>query len=94
MTDRTIDDVHKKFKGKGGGPDAESILVDSNFDKKQGYVTVWTNKKDAAHLIERCKECIIDFHETSPGDEKDGGGVMLKINRKAFRGIVYAFRKA
>lgn len=81
-----LDDVIKQFKGKGGDPEAESILNDSNSDKKEGYVSFWSNKSDAAKVIERCKNSIINC-------EVIGDGVQLTIDRKAFRGLVYCFRR-
>ena len=42
---------------------------------------------DVAKIAERCRNSIVSF------DEK-GGGVDFVINRKAFRGVVYAFRNS
>ena len=81
----TLDDILVAFKGKGGGPEAESILNDSNTDKKDNSVFIWSNKNDAAKIIERCRNSIKSF-------KYDGSGVSLEIDRKAFRGIHCAFR--
>lgn len=86
MKELTLDDVLEQFKGKGGNPEAESILNDSNFDKKEGTVSFWSNKADAAKVIERCRNSIISFMMV-------GCGVQLTIDRKAFRGAHCAFRK-
>ena len=83
---KTIDEILNLFKGKGGDPESESVLLDSNHDKKDGFVSFYSNKSDAAKVIERCKEGIISF-------ELIGDGVQLKIDRKWFRGMVFAFKK-
>lgn len=86
MKEYSLNEVKEMFKGKGGGPEAESVLLDSNFHKKEGVVTLWSNKADAAKVIERCGSSVISF-------EVRGDGVSLVINRDAFRGIHCAFRR-
>lgn len=81
----TLDEVCEMFRGKGGDPESENVIVDNNTDKKDGFVTVWGNKADIAKLIDRTKPNIIKF-------ELVGNGVQLYIDRKAFRGIVNAFK--
>lgn len=84
---------YSQFKGKGGNPECESVLVDSNGDKDytcngkapEGCVSIWSNKKDAALIIERCGPAIVKFEEL-------GDGVQFWIMRSAFRGIEYAFK--
>jgi len=83
----TLDDIAKHFKGKGGGPEGESHVIDANADKKEGFVWVYSTKADAAKIIDRCKDAILDYSFL------DKRGVQLKIDRKAFRGIQCAFRK-
>jgi len=83
----TLNDIKKHFKGKGGGPEGESHVIDANADKKEGFVWVYSSKADAAKIIERCEDSILDYNFL------DKRGVQLKINRKAFRGIHCAFRK-
>jgi len=82
----TLGDIKKHFKGKGGGPEGESHIIDANADKKDGFVYVYSTKADAAKIIERCGNAIIDYSFL------DQQGVQLKIDRKAFRGIHCAFR--
>ena len=82
-----VDEVIKSFKGKGGDPEAEAIIIDNNTDKKDGYVTVWGCNHNIAKIAERCRKHIVQID-----GNKDG--VSLKIDRKAFRGLVYAFRTA
>ena len=83
----TLNEIKKHFKGKGGGPEGESHVIDANADKKEGFVWVYSTKHDAAKIIDRCKESILDYSFL------DSRGVQLKIDRKAFRGIQCAFRK-
>ena len=87
MTNKmTLKELKTQFKGKGGDPEAESIVIDSNFDKKDGTVSVWSNKMDVAKIIDRCEKDIISF-------AVQGNGVSFVIDRKAFRGVVCSFRK-
>jgi hypothetical protein len=82
----TLNEIKQFFKGKGGGPESESHIIDANCDKKEGYVWVYSTNKDAAKIIERCEGAILDY------DFLGKVGVQLKIDRKAFRGIHCAFR--
>ena len=83
----SLGDIKKYFKGKGGGPEGESHVIDANADKKEGFVWVYSTKADAAKIIDRCEDAILDYSFL------DKQGVQLKIDRKAFRGIQCAFRK-
>ena len=83
----TLSEVKKHFKGKGGGPDGESHIIDANADRKEGFVWVYSSKSDAAKIIDRCGNAILDYNFLDPR------GIQLKIDRKAFRGIQCAFRK-
>ena len=82
----SLTEIKKHFKGKGGGPEGESHIIDANADKKEGFVWVYSTKADAAKIIERCEGAILDYTFL------DTRGVQLKIDRKAFRGIHCAFR--
>jgi hypothetical protein len=82
----TLEEVKAYFKGKGGGPEGESHIIDANADKKEGFVWVYSTKSDATKIIERCGDAILDYGFL------DGQGLQLKIDRKAFRGIHCAFR--
>ena len=83
----SLQEVRDYFKGKGGGPEGESHVIDANADKKEGFVYVYSTKTDAAKIIDRCGDAILDYSFL------DSQGVQLKIDRKAFRGIHCAFRK-
>tara|TARA_R100001440_G_scaffold29238_1_gene46867 strand:- start:645 stop:917 length:273 start_codon:yes stop_codon:yes gene_type:complete len=85
MLDEQIDRIIAKFKGKGGDEEAECILVDNNTDRKEGYVSVWGCNHNIAKIAERCRKDIIRIDENCDG-------ASLYIKRRAFRGVVYAFR--
>jgi hypothetical protein len=85
MLDEQIDRIIENYKGKGGDEEAECILIDNNADKKEGYVSVWGCNHNIAKIAERCRKDIITIDENC-------GGVSLTIKRRAFRGVVYAFR--
>jgi len=82
----SLDEVRNHFKGKGGGPEGESHIIDANADKKEGFVYVYSTKTDAAKIIDRCGAAVLDYSFL------DKQGVQLKIDRRAFRGIHCAFR--
>jgi len=82
----SLQEIAAYYKGKGGGPEGESHVIDANADKKEGFVWVYSTKADATKIIERCGDAILDYSFL------DAQGVQLKIDRKAFRGIHCAFR--
>ena len=82
----SLNEIKSYFKGKGGGPEGESHIHDANADKKDGFVWVYSTKADAAKIIDRCENAILDYNFL------DKNGIQLKIDRKAFRGIHCAFR--
>ena len=82
----SLKEIAEFYKGKGGGPEGESHIVDANADKKEGFVYVYSTKADATKIIERCGDAILEYSFL------DSRGVQLKIDRKAFRGIHCAFR--
>ena len=81
----SLPEIKQHFKGKGGGPEAESHIIDANADKKEDFVWFYSNKADAAKVIDRCSKDIIEYSFLD-------SGVQLKIARKAFRGLEFAFR--
>tara|TARA_R100000234_G_scaffold104309_1_gene74076 strand:- start:94 stop:351 length:258 start_codon:yes stop_codon:yes gene_type:complete len=82
----TINELIKKYKNKKGDDETESILIDNNSDRKyDNVVRVWAMASDVSRIAERCRNSIISFSEK-------GDGVDFVIDRKAFRGVVYAFR--
>jgi len=86
MLDRKIyDKIIREFKGKGGGPEAESILVDNNEERKSGLIEVYAHGKNAAKIAERCWPAITAV-------KFEGEAVVLTIKRSAFRGVHTAFK--
>lgn len=86
---KSLDEVYSLFKGKGGGVDAESIVNDSKHDPNT--VSVWSCTHVIAKLIERCKKDIVSY-DVIFDLEGNPHGCQLEIDRKAFRGVHYAFR--
>ena len=82
----TVDDVIKKYKNKKGDGESETILVDNNSEKKEkGIVSVWGCTSEISRIAARCRNSIVNIRD-------DGDGCFLDIDRKAFRGVLYAFR--
>ena len=86
MLDKKIKDkIIKEYKGKSGGPEAESILVDSKQEAKTGLIEIYVMGKDAAKIAERCWPAITDVRF-------EGNACFLTIKRSAFRGLHTAFK--
>tara|TARA_Y100001973_G_scaffold106046_1_gene181739 strand:- start:6111 stop:6392 length:282 start_codon:yes stop_codon:yes gene_type:complete len=86
MLDRKIlDRIIKEYKGKSGGPEAESILVDNKEEAKDGIIEVYAMGKDAAKIAERCWPAIVKV-------KFEGEACFLTIKRSAFRGLHTAFK--
>ena len=84
---QSLEEVKAAFKGKGGlNPESENILVDSGADKAEGFLTVWGNRAEIAKIIDRCGRLVTKFDATEDGAH-------LTIDRKAFRGLEYCFKK-
>jgi len=82
----TVDDIIKKYKNKKGDIESETILIDNNYERKaNGTVSVWGCTADIANIAARCRDQIVSIRD-------DADGCSLEINRKAFRGVLYAFR--
>lgn len=83
---KTLKQVRELYHGKSGDIESESILVDANADKKDGFITIWSDNNDIAKILDRCSSMVLEYKE-------QGGGYSIKINRKAFRGLSYAFKR-
>ena len=82
----TVDDIIKKYKNKKGDEEAETILIDNNADKKRSNtVSIWGCTSDISKIAQRCRKHIVSIRD-------DANGCALEIDRKAFRGVVYAFK--
>ena len=84
---QSLEEIKNEFKGKGGAnTESENILVDNGADRSEGFVSIWGNRTEIAKIIDRCGNMIKKFDATE-------NGANLIIDRKAFRGIEYCFRK-
>ena len=86
MLDKKIyDRIVKEYKGKAGGPEAESILIDNKEEAKSGTIEVYVMGKDAAKIAERCWPAITKVRF-------EGDACFLTVKRSAFRGGFAAFK--
>ena len=83
MNQKQLNEIKLRWKGKGGGPEAETTIADSKMDKE--CVHVWSCTSDVAKIIDRCGAAIRKIKE-------DNDGVAFEIDRSAFRGAPYAFK--
>lgn len=80
-----LKDIASRFKGKGGGPEAESSVCASKMDIKDGYVWFWSDNSDVTNIISRSTKYILevkDCYET----------IGMKIDKTGFRGCTYCFK--
>ena len=83
MNQKKLQQIAERWKGKSGGPEAETTIADSKMDKN--CVHVWSCTSDVAKIIDRCGTAIKTIRE-------DEEGVSFGIDRSAFRGEPYAFK--
>lgn len=83
MNQKKLNEIKLRWKGKGGGPEAETTIADSKMDKD--CVHVWSCTSDIAKIIDRCGSAILKVTESCDG-------VGFEIHRSAFRGASYAFK--
>ena len=82
---KNLDKVAARFKGKGGGPDAESAVNTHKQDLAEGYVTFYSDNSEITNLLTRSRKYVLevdDFGET----------VCIKIDKKGFRSCIHAFK--
>jgi hypothetical protein len=80
-----LQDLATKYKGLGGGPDSESSVHASKQDIKEGYAWFWSDNSDVSNLIQRSQDYILEVRDF-------GGNVSMKLDRRGYRGPIYAFR--
>ena len=86
MLDKKIyDRIMRDFKGKAGGPESESILIDNKEEAKSGTIEVYASGKLAAKIAERCWPAITKVRF-------EGEACFLTVKRTAFRGIHTSFK--
>ena len=83
MNQKKLQEIAERWKGKSGGPEAETTIADSKLDKD--CVHVWSCTSDVTKIIDRCGNAIRNIRE-------DNDGVAFEIHRSAFRGAPYAFK--
>ena len=83
MNQKKLQEIAERWKGKSGGPEAETTIADSKLDKD--CVHVWSCTSDVTKIIDRCGSAILKIRE-------DNDGVAFEIHRSAFRGAPYAFK--
>lgn len=83
MNQKKLQEIAERWKGKSGGPEAETTIADSKLDKD--CVHVWSCTSDVTKIIDRCGNAILKIRE-------DNNGVAFEIHRSAFRGAPYAFK--
>mgnify|MGYP003128966965 CR=1 FL=1 len=82
----TAEDLILRFKNRKGDGEAETILTDNNGDKRENNtVSIWSSTSDISKIAQRCKGSIKNIRI-------EGDGAFLDIDRKAFRGVEYAFK--
>ena len=75
--DKELKKIAVKFKGKGGGPEAESAVVACKMDIKEGYVWFWADNSDITNIISRSKKYILEVRDCNET-------IGMKIDRKGF----------
>ena len=80
-----LQEIRKRFTGRGGGPDAETAVNAHKQDLKEGFVYFWSDNSDIATVIKRSAAYILEVKDC---DET----VRFKIDRKGFRSCCHAFK--
>ncbi len=62
MNQKKLKQIAERWKGKSGGPEAETTVSDSKMDKN--YVHVWSCTADVTKIIQRCGSAIKNVRET------------------------------
>ena len=83
--DAALQDLAYRYKGLGGGPDSESSVHASKQDIKEGFAWFWSDNSDVSNLIQRSKDYILEVRDF-------GSNVSMKVDKRAYRGSIYAFR--
>ena len=83
--EEALQDLASKYKGLGGGPHSESSVHASKQDIKEGYAWFWSDNSDISNLIQRSRDYILEVRDF-------GGNVSMKIDKRGYRGPIYAFR--
>ena len=82
---KRVNEVAKRFKGKGGGPDSETAINAFKQDLGDGYVTFYSDNSDITNLLTRSKGFVLEITDF-------GENVIIKLDRKGFRSCFHAFK--
>ena len=85
---KVLREIKKRFHGKAGDSESESMIDCNKGDLKEGFVWFYSNNKDAAKLIERSRKFILEIRDH--GDH----GVHFKMSKEGFRSVITAFKVA
>lgn len=83
--EEALNDLAARYKGLGGGPHSESSVHASKQDIREGFAWFWSDNSDVSNLIQRSKDYILEVRDF-------GGNVSMKVDKRAYRGSIYAFR--
>ena len=83
--EEALSDLAARYKGLGGGPHSESSVHASKQDIREGYAWFWSDNSDVSNLIQRSKEYILEVRDF-------GGNISMKLDKRVYRGSIYAFR--
>ena len=61
MNQKKLKEIAERWKGKSGGPEAETTIADSKLDKD--CVHVWSCTSDVTKIIDRCGTAIRKIRE-------------------------------
>tara|TARA_R100000995_G_C3483802_1_gene125767 strand:- start:1313 stop:1639 length:327 start_codon:yes stop_codon:yes gene_type:complete len=78
-------ELASRYKGLGGGPNSESSAYASKQDIREGFAWFWSDNSDVSNLIQRSKDYILEVRDF-------GDNVSMKIDKRGYRGPIYAFR--
>ena len=83
--EKALQDIANRYNGLGGGPNSESSVHASKQDIREGYAWFWSDNSDVSNLIQRSRDYIIEVRD-------HGDNVSFKLDKKGYRGPIYAFR--
>ena len=83
--EKALQDLASRYKGLGGGPNRESSAYASKQDIREGFAWFWSDNSDVSNLIQRSKDFILEVRDF-------GDNVSMKIDKRGYRGPIYAFR--
>jgi hypothetical protein len=83
--EEVLAEIKERFHQKGGNEDSETVLNWNKQDYKEGFVSIWTDNKDAALLIKRSSTYIRSIKD-------HGDSVEIVVDKIGFRSSVNAFK--